>query len=57
MLVFVFLGGSKLLRFGNVCGEVVVSFFCDFDVVWKLVNFFLIDYLYINEFLLVLILD
>lgn len=55
--VSAFLGGSKPSRFGNVRGEVAVSFSCDPDVAWKSVNPSLIDYSYTNESLLVLILD
>lgn len=37
MAVSAFLGGSKPSRFGNVRGDVAVSFSCDPDVAWKLV--------------------
>ncbi|KAG0557873.1 hypothetical protein KC19_11G163400 [Ceratodon purpureus] len=37
--VSAFLGGSKPSRFGNVRGDVAVSFSCDPDVAWKLVDF------------------
>lgn len=36
--VSAFLGGSKPSRFGNVRGEVAVSFSCDPDVAWKSVD-------------------
>lgn len=36
--VSAFLGGSKPSRFGNVRGDVAVSFSCDPDVAWKLVR-------------------
>lgn len=35
--VSAFLGGSKPSRFGNVRGDVAVSFSCDPDIAWKLV--------------------
>jgi hypothetical protein len=35
--VSAFLGGSKPSRFGNVRGDVAISFSCDPDVAWKLV--------------------
>jgi len=36
--VSAFLGGSKPSRFGNVRGDVAVSFSCDPDIAWKLVD-------------------
>jgi hypothetical protein len=35
--VSAFVGGSKPSRFGNVRGDVAVSFSCDPDIAWKLV--------------------
>ena len=37
MAVSAFLGGSKPSRFGNVRGDVAISFSCDPDLAWKLV--------------------